>query len=112
MADLKDWSLHYNGKFFWVRGYVYRKYDVNDGTPVTTSAIIRVDKDKDGLDIYTGHSYYRCDYELHAQDRNDLSYKLPVLLSFQGAKPTFAMGSFSNGYITEERQSIKCVNRT
>ena len=75
MSDLKDWSLHYNGKFFWVRGYVYRKYDVNDGTPVTTSAIIRADKDSDGLDIYTGHSYYRCDYELHAQDRNDLSYE-------------------------------------
>ena len=29
---------------------------------MTTSAIIRVDKDADGLDIYTGHSYYRCDY--------------------------------------------------
>ena len=82
MADLKDWSLHYNGKFFWVRGYVYRKYDVNDGTPVTTSAIIRADKDSDGLDIYTGHSYYRCDYELHAQYRNDLSYErlLPVIV--------------------------------
>ncbi|MGN0362985.1 MAG: hypothetical protein ACI4ET_09120 [Bilifractor sp.] len=75
MADLKDWSLHYNGKFFWVRGYVFRKFDVKDGTPVTTSAIIRVDKDPEGLDIYTGHSYYRCDYSLHAEDQGDLSYE-------------------------------------
>lgn len=107
MANLKDWSLHYNGKFFWVRGYVYQKFDLTDGTPVTTSAIIRVDKDSDGLDIYTEHSYYRCDYELHSTDRNDLSYEklLPGIVKSNTIPTDIRIAA------AEERDRIERANR-